>query len=277
MAFRRRRFKRRLTWFPPLGGTFTVAEEQITVGFTTISVPVPNTGLIGTTEIPLTFDFGEEAFLADAAAGQIRSLADLLQSGWRCRRVVGKIFLAFHPDNSGQLDPLLTSYGACIVSAGLMVRKVDAFTQPAIQTISTLERDDYTDPWFFRRSWVLGQDARYNKNQFVRSDNSIVNVFNGLPGTLGAGGPPAADTFAAFNRFPNTTAHYAGSLDGGHIDAKTNRIIGPEDRLFLTLSARGLPVTPEPTLVGDNDVIGVIDLRLLGSPMRATNRRNASR
>lgn len=276
MAFRRRfRRKARATWFPPLGTTFSVNDTVKTTGLVTFQVTVNQNGDIATTDIPLTFDFGEEALLADAAAGQIRSLADLLQSGWRCRRVVGKIFAAFHVTSSGQLDPLVTSYGAAAFSAGLMVRKVDAFTQPAITTVSTLERDDYTDPWMWRRVWVLGQDTRYLKDQAVRADNAIINVNTSFPAQTS--GPLAADTFAAFHRFPNTTAHYAGSLDGGHIDCKTNRIIGPEDRLFLTLAAKGLPIVPEESLVGDQSIIGVFDLRLLGGTIRATNRRNASR
>lgn len=272
-----RRRGRRQTWFPPLGSNFTIGDTVRTTGLVTFQVPVLNTGDISTTDIPLTFDFGEEAFLADAAAGQIRSLADLLNSGWRCRRVVGKIFAAFQVKNGGNLDPTQVNYGACAFSAGIMVRKVDAFTQPAIQTVSTLERDDYTDPWAWRRSWVLGQGADIRRSQFVRSDNSIVNVFTNFPAT-GTGGPLGTDEFTAFTHFPSTTAGYGSVLDGGHIDCKTNRIIGPEDRLFINLAAKGLPIQPDAQLQEPNSsVIGVFDLRLLGSTMRATNRRNASR
>lgn len=271
---RRRKRRSRPLWFPPLGSPFTVGDDTTVFGGVTFALVVDATGAITFTEIPLTFDFGQEALLADSLNAQtIPSLSDLQSSAWRLRRVVGKIFAAYHIDDSGLNDPRQGAYPAVAFAAGLMVRKVNEFST-AQTNVDIWNRDDYDDPWLWRRSWILGQDARFNKES---NPNSLaLNVATGIPGT-GVTAPVGTDQFAAFARFPNTTAHYGSVQDGGHIDQQTNRIIGPEDRLFMHFAVKGLPIQPDDNVVQGSKVFGMFDLRYLGFLARATNRRNASR
>lgn len=279
--FRRKRRARPL-WFPPIGVNFTIGEAIETVGFSTFSAAVFGSGAVNNVEFPLTFDFGQEAILADAAAGQIRTLADIMSSAWRLRRIFGNIYATFHPSDSGRGDTTLTTYPACMFSAGLMVRKVGNTGVPATD-VDPLHRDDYDDPWIWRRTWILGQDARFRR---YTGFNAAGVGFNGtfstgpyqdLPAT-GDAGPIGTDPVAAFSRFPNTTAHYSGLHTGPYFDQKTNRLIGPEDRLILHFATKGLPIQPIPELQQpDSFVFGVYDLRHLGFLQRASNRRNASR
>lgn len=275
----RRRFKRRSRplWFPPLGSTFSVVDTTKTTGIVTFSIIVNQNGDVTSSEIPLTFDFGQEAILADATSGtQIPSLADLQGSSWRLRRVCGGFFAAYHIKNTGVLDADQTGYPSCFFSAGLMVRKVDEFGQPRTN-VSVLDRDDYDDPWLWRRSWVLGQDTRFQKKQEVRTDNSIVNVATDFWAGPASAAPAGLDQFAAYSRFPNTNAHYSSAGAGTVVDQKTNRLIGAEDRLIMHLATKGLPIGGDDNFVTNNEVFGVFDLRYLGFLARSTNRRNASR
>jgi len=274
---RSRRRRSRPLWFPPLGSTFTIGDTTLTTGLVTFQVAVDQNGGLIEAEIPLTFDFGQEAILADATSGaQIPSLADLQGSSWRLRRVVGGFFAAFHVPDTGVLDAAQTCYPSAMCAAGLMVRKVDEFGQPRTN-VNVLDRDDYDDPWLWRRSWVLGQDTRWQKKQEVRADNSIVNVNTDFWAGPASAAPAGLDVFAAYSRFPNTTAHYATAAGGHVIDQKTNRLIGPEDRLIMHIATKGLPIGGDDNFVTDAKVIGVFDLRYLGFLARSTNRRNASR
>jgi len=274
-VFRRtRRRKRRLNWFPPLGSPFSVNDDILRFGGVTFQVAISGDGAVVFTEIPLTFDFGQEAILADANdPNRLPSLADLTLSSWRLRRVVGKIFAAYNPDGSGNLDPNQTAYPACAFAAGLMVRATNELAT-ASTNVDLWNADDYDDPWLWRRSWILGQDSRFD---IETTPGGVISARHGVPGT-GTAGPNGLDESSAFARFPNTTAHYGSVQDGGHIDQKTNRVIGPEDRLFMHFATKGLPVQPQ---VGRGQevshVVGMFDLRYLGHPMSSTNRRNASR
>jgi len=270
----RRRTKRKLTWFPPLGSPFAVDDDNLRFGGVTFELQIAGSGAVVATEIPLTFDFGQEAILADNLNDptKIPTIADLTESAWRLRRMVGKLFACYHHNNSGNLDGSTTAYPAVAFAAGFMVRNVNEFGT-GNSFVDPWNGDEYSDPWLWRRSWILGQDARYLRYQGDTGNER--NIW--FP--IQHAGPAGADEVSAFSRFPNTTAHYGSVADGGHVDAKTNRIIGPEDRLMFHIAAKGLPVQPtDPNFgVDQSKVIGMIDLRYLGHPMRGTNRRNASR
>lgn len=267
----RRRRKARPLWFPPLGTPFTVGDDTTVFGGVTFSLVVPGDGSINFTEIPLTFDFGQEAILADAQnQDRIPTLADLQSSAWRLRRAVGKVFATYHIHNSGLADPQQNQYPAVAFAAGLMVRKVNEFSA-AVTNVDPVNRDDYDDPWIWRRMWLLGQNtapSRYQSDVQFRLANLPITSLT----------PPTGnDEFAAYARFPNSTAHYGSVMDGPHVDAKTNRLIGPEDRLFLSLAVKGMPIQPDQGLADGNGVFGLFDFRYLGFLARASNRRNASR
>lgn len=275
---RSRRRKAKPLWFPPLGSPFAIGDDTTVWGGVTFKLDVPGSGAIAFTEIPLTFDFGQEALLADAQTAQtIPSLADLQGSAWRLRRVVGEFNATYHIHDSGVLDPDQVAHPGVAFAAGLMVRKVNEFST-AQTNVDVWNRDDYDDPWIWRRSWLLGQGARFLRQVIPRGDvGGTLIAMKDFPAS-GVVAPAGLDIHAMWARFPNTTADYGSALTGGHIDQKTNRIIGPEDRLFMHLAVKSMPVASDPLFTNDNSFVGgAWDLRYLGFLARATNRRNASR
>lgn len=275
----RRRRKKRLSWFPVLGELFTDGDNQEATSYSTFRLQVNGansqpSGLI----LPLTFDQGQESLLENQASGlagaPFMTLADLMSSSWRVRRVVGKLHATFHIRASQTQDPggSTPPFGV-LFGAGLMVREVDESGGTDLLKVSVMDRDDSTDPWIWRRTWILGQGVR-----FIRNANAGVQGATELPANSVAQTAAASDEAVAWAHFPNTNCDYGGAgLDGPHVDAKTNRLIGPEQRLFLHLEARRLPIQAPPIFDDNSDIIGVFDFRLLGGLERATNRRNASR
>jgi len=187
--------------------------------------------------------------------GANNTLADIEQSGYRLRRIVGKYWCTCDQIS----DPAGAS--AFVVTLGFIVLRTQDQTgvplNPTASDYSTVTILNTQDPWIFRRSWFMRQ--------------------------LGAA--PAANFSVPFNQAnaPGISAGVAsnmgigGNSDGPHIDQKTARLIGPEERLFMVHSVTNvdLPTNPQagPTLF---DLVW--DLRVLAS-MRTQvgNRRNASR
>lgn len=256
MRFRRRR-QRRLTWFPPIGTERNASEalDQAPSGrFFTINVQSSAAGVGGhsTIQTPLTFDqSAEQEALALATVNptllNAMSLADFEQQSWRLRRVVGKLFAGCANDDQQAQGP-----PAVLFSAGLMVRTVDEENGVPLSPLPEQHVDSIgsnRDPWIWRREWILASSF--------------------------PGGGTSGVTDALLS-FPRTTADYGSIQDGSHIDQKTNRIIGPNERLILTLTGTALPL-PNPDNTNQAVITGYFDYRLLGSVMKASNRRNASR
>jgi len=268
---RRRSFRRRARplWFPPLGVNFTVGEDTTRSGASTFLLEVPNNGAIAFIEFPLTFDFGQERTLAFANnTTPTETLASLMNSAWRVRRIVGDIFAAYSPGGTAANDQSGVTPPGCLFTAGFMVRKVDDTGLPMGSNVDALNGDDYDDPWVWRRTWLLGQDAfslRDGGNLTTGRPFSGVGVYN-------------QETQWPFTYFPRTNVQYGYKDGGSRVDQKTNRIIGPEDRLMIHFAAKALPIQSVPYNGAPRSVVaGVYDLRLLGFMARATNRRNASR
>lgn len=134
-----------------------------------------------------------------------------------------------------------------------MVLRVSSVTGLPLSGVSDksynpLSRDAVRDPWIWRRVWMLSNGSQ---------DTSDVIE-------------------EAFGQGPQTTAEYGSIQDGGHIDAKTARVIGPEERLCFCVGTKALPMLrigfDIPSLI-----VGYADWRILASPRRASNRKNASR
>lgn len=190
-------------------------------------------------EIPLVIDNQADPLVVET------TLADVESSGYRLRRVVGKIW-AF-TDQQQEDTP-----GAIIVTAGIIVRRADPATGAslAVETgsanlVSPGEIENTSDPWVWRRSWFQGNN-----------DATIVQPFRG-------------------NTLPENNLFFS-ALDGPHVDQKTARLIGPEERLFLTVSATIVTGGMDQNITLSTAIL--TDLRVLGS-MRTMigNRRNASR
>lgn len=181
---------------------------------------------------------------------QVESLADYQESGYRLRRVVGKIYVAA---NQYVGDGQNTYPTNALVGAGLIVLRVDATTGAPLRAAtpsyySPLDRDNTRDPWIWRRTWLVS------------------NSFAVPPGVSVSGNL----------EFPRTNAEYGSAWDGPHIDQKTARKVSAEERLFLVISTQwpqfGTPGTQ------DGGVVYTYEARYLTSPLRVMgNRHNASR
>jgi len=196
------------------------------------------TGSNATFEIPVIQDGSLSGPLAETS-----SLSDIENSGYRLRRIVGKIFVLIgQTADSPSASPCL--YG---VTAGLIIRRTDPGTGGSLaanvgpEEISPNDIENSMDPWIWRRSWILGDNLT----------------------------PPANN--AQTQNFGNA---YQGALDGPHVDQKTARIVGPEERLVLDISTTVI-IAGSPEC---GDTLVLTDLRVLGSMRTSSgNRRNASR
>lgn len=215
------------------------------------------TGDTGVVEFPLVLDNQQSAITADET-----SLSDIENSGYRLRRIVGKVWVILgqaEPDGGGinltDLPPNI------IVTAGIMVRRADTVSGDSLGSLVGADQvspaliENTGDPWVWRRSWFLGNNWTAN-NLFL------------------AGG-----TAQVFQRdhFPQTNMDYNSAVDGPHVDQKTARIVGPEERLYFTWSAT-VAVESATNTAGGSNLALFTDLRVLGSLRTSVgNRRNASR
>jgi len=196
-----------------------------------------------TEEIPIVKDFGGLSNVVEAT----QTLSDLENSGYRLRRIVGKLFFAM----TQSAAPALGDVTTVVVTAAFIIRRIDPSLgtsladpiggPPGIEiNVASLENQD--DPFIWRRSWMLS-----NKLDANNTDNFGL-AFNGL---------------------------YGSAVDGPHVDQKTARLVGPDERLFLTVTCSGVDGNAQTTPLA---VVMVGDLRVLAS-MRSSvgNRRNASR
>lgn len=179
------------------------------------------------------------------------SLSDIENSGYRLRRIVGGVWIFIAQNNTATED----IFG---VTAGFMVRRVDATggslaSSAGFSEFDCDDVDNSMDPWIWRRSWILS---------------------NGPTG--GTSLPPNADELASIvHRGPsfNYGPASGNAFEGAHVDQKTARIVGPEERLFLDVSCIALNSSGANT-----SIVGFTNLRVLGSMrVSAGNRRNASR
>lgn len=230
------RRKPRVVWLPPTNAnSFGISN---TSGVQIFAVNTTGVAPKATGEIPLVIDSQDDPLAPET------SLADVENSGYRLRRIVGKIWVQCQGS-----DENTAAFG--IVTAGLMVRRSNpqtgqsfALTTSLENLISTQEIPNYGDPWIWRRSW---------------------NIAN----------PLGIDVDNPFGLTANNWGHGPSALDGPHVDQKTARIVGPEERLFLDVT-----VEQNTSDQGEIPIVWSVlcDLRVLASMRTSSgNRRNASR
>lgn len=229
----------RVVWLPNTNAFSVDAATQNTSTISTVEHDVA--GLQPGTRItsihPVVID-GEG--LDPLAVGT--TLADLTASSYRLRRIVGKI-------HCGILQEAVDSPPQVAMSAGFMVLRVEPITGTALSaaTPNLYDNDDIEqamDPWIWRRMWIATNQASTSPNATFKS------------GTVDTG--------------------IGGNSDGPHVDQKTARVVGPEERLFLILTTT--------LLIGAGAGQNAANcrywwnLRVLASMMQNLgNRRNASR
>ena len=254
----RRRSRPKVVWLPQ-SNVFSV-DAGATGSWNFVSVTVNDAGASGdggVIEVPIVLD-GNQSDPLDPTS----SLADIESSGYRLRRIVGKLY-CFIAQNAVLSTSLIG------VTAGFIIRRVDPSTggslaaaasaATAFDQIDPAKIDNDMDPWIWRRSWLLGNSTA----------------------TTGVPGAPLSNTdfFTAFNAAPGTNygrSYPGGNLEGPHVDQKTARIVGPEERLFLDVSAT--TILPSSDASRTTSLILIYEFRVLAS-MRQNigNRRNASR
>lgn len=251
----RRTRKPRVVWLPQTNAN-SIGDPAVGLVYQGSTLQISGqTGDTGVVELPLVLDAQPSVF----PTAQDNSLSDLENSSYRLRRIVGKIWVLMgqtEPGGPGGEGPL-----NAIVTAGIMVRAADTNTGQSLGSlagaaqVSPALTENTGDPWVWRRSWFLGNN--WNDG----------NIF--LGGT--DGGLHRRDSF------PSTNMQYGSAVDGPHIDQKTARVVGAEERLFLTWSATTVTEGADPVNEGANFAL-FTDIRVLGSlRTSAGNRRNSSR
>lgn len=248
MAFRKRR-KARVIWLPVDRANRIGVAPALTTSSTTSAIGIYATTVAGplgnaTTEVfPVVLDKTPEAALT---AGT-QSLADITQSSYRLRRIVGKLFVSIFQDAAqGPPQPIHS-----LTTIGFIILRINEEDSAPLQNAAQYDAANYgniSDPWIWRRSWILTNAPAF--------------------AALAAGDPALA-----FSGAP-ASADFGSASDGPHIDAKTARVVGPEERLFMVVTNTALDGGEQ-----INSIVTVVsDLRILGS-MRSSqgNRGNSSR
>jgi len=172
---------------------------------------------------------------------QISSLSDIENEGYRLRRIVGKCFVECEQNAESTGPPLI------LVGCGFIILRVDNQGSDPIAAnieeydIFNVNNDDF--PWIWRRDWIL------------QNGSSPINIIGD---------------------FPHTNVEYGSVMDGAHLDQKTARVIGPDERLFFVASA--MPLVGGTNEQDKTAIIIRLTPRVLGSMRTSSgNRKNASR
>lgn len=182
----------------------------------------------------------------DAADGG-SPLNFIIGNEWFCERIAGSIFVGFRTPDTGEVRPR-----SVLVTAGFFVARANdqgsgggvdtpigsASADERNSNYSPMHVDAIREPWMFRRSWMLG----------------------GAP-----------DIAQAFSFFPTSNAFYGDVRSGTHIDVKSVRRIGQDDRLFFAVSTVALGPRTGVEETFTQGVQGYLDVRILGNTRRAKN------
>lgn len=241
---RRTRRRPRVVWLPPdinnrlAGSNPIIAPFQPGLGLFIIDAD-GGTGVVTGGLSAVVKDEPALGVLAET------TLADTQSSGYRLRRIVGKVFVGIQQLEAADSNLL----DAAVITAGFIILRVDdngVPLQSPIDLYMPSRFDSWGDPWIWRRTWKLSVSA-----------NAI------LPGSSQDG-----------NIWPENNANYGSAVDGPHVDQKTARNVSQEERLFFVMSA-----VAEGGVGGFTTAIrAVTDIRVLAS-MRTNsgNRNNSSR
>lgn len=232
--------RKRFNWFPTLGSVTGAEQDHLSGRSFEIAVAanVAATPIITTLILAVTSD----APIDNTDVGNTNAL--IMGQEWFLERIVGKLFLGNALQDSGSPP---TAVNSVLIGAGFFVARAnDADSGGGVNTpigsatvaernpnYSPLHLDAIREPWLWRRTWVLGGDL-----------------------SLGAG----------LSGNPLTNSSYGSVLDGPHIDAKSVRRIGQDERLWFAVSTASLTTNETQT---SGVVQGYLDYRILGALRRA--------
>jgi len=250
----RRRRRNNGTWLPTYGTLVSEDNESYVSGFA-FSDPVDDDGGISTVCFPITAD--APAYQGDNV-GNNTTMAEVIGNEYFLDRIVGKLFIQYAPSEEVDLD---VTAGPVLVSAGFFVARADDanFQNPVgggsaaelRDNYSPLELDTIREPWIWRRTWLLG----------------LAGWQSAAPNS-GTSGDATARGFVS--KWPCANWMYGSVSDGPHIDAKTKRRVGQDDRLWLAISNSYVPTWPKKgNGQQSSGIYGYFDYRLHGSLRKA--------
>lgn len=236
------RRKRSVTWFPNVGSQ-TGAPGQIYQGIIgSLDVAANTSGTRGGPILQNIHEVVQDKPLdEEAAADGQGQLSRIIGQEYILKRVVGSIFIGA-PDFSDEAEP---SPSAILVTAGLFVARCGDPDDPggqggpigstqanANENYSPMMVDTVREPWLWRRTWLLA---------------------------------PSFRQFDGYTQFPTANAFYGSAREGTQFDAKSQRRVGNDDRLWLAISAMSLSVND----AQDGQIDYVVDYRVLGTLVKA--------
>lgn len=230
-----RRRRNNGTWFPNLGTDMAGTTEW---SGRAIFLTAPANGSQTSFSFPLTFDTPIEE-----PAEVETTLADIVGSEYVLERLVGKVDAEYIPQRA--LPPAL--FGINIAAAvrltvGFFVARADhatpdhpigadVTTSPGPSPEQNTQDEQYNpasnasirEPWMWRRTWVLS--------------NAILSIEGTDSASAGGNGGGLEG-----GSYPSNTAQYGSVLDGPHVDIKSVRRIGQDERLYCAASVQLYPV-----------------------------------
>jgi len=253
---RRTRRRARYTWLPTIG-TAGPGEVDDNSSGRTFGITVATTGEQTVLISELTFDRPVEG---DNLTSQATPLGTVLGNEYFLKRIVGKLFAAYRPRTNQNNDPSQPT--GALFGAGFFIARANDDSQGAdspigsasaserVENYSPLSEDTIREPWIWRRTWILGNDAM--RRQHINPNLTL----------------EAIDQDAA-TVFPPSTAGYGSVADGPHIDAKTARRVKQDERLWFVVATRTCPFSDVITPQQSGTIDGYLDFRLLGALRKA--------
>jgi len=235
------RGRTKYTWFPNVGST-TGVPGQVYSGLIVNNLPVPANssgsagGPINSLIIPVVQD---EPLEPEEGGNQAGQLARILGQEYILERIVGSCFVgAASLSQTESAGPR-----AVLVTCGFFVARADASDGNAspvgsnnvTENFAPLNVENVREPWIWRRTWLLG---------------------------------PESDVTQPLTFAPSFNGFYGSVMDGPHIDARSVRRVGNDDRLWFIISCMSVSVNDD----RDGIVQAVIDYRVLGKLVKAHNK-----
>jgi len=264
---RRRRFKG--TWLPNIGTVQAVPTRAPTAGREmAIAIPAGSNQPVGGV-LPLLMDEPQEpdTFTPDVP------LSYFAANEYAIRRIVGKCFITSYGDilttstaNLNSSPPLiLVTSGLFIARAGdedISATNPDAPIGWSSEGLFSYNPDipnTIREPWIWRRQWLIG--------------NCVIaqQLWQNMTVSAGDLKPLMAFDLPVNNYIGRAVA------DGPHVDAKTRRRVGNDDRLWWAVFCQGYPrigSSDTNSYTVDANIHARLDYRVFGALRKARNRGN---
>lgn len=274
---RMRRRKPRVVWLPNIGSIWCeglggapvvdTGGQQAGLFFFNQVIPVyDSNGNRFVSSVPLVLDNTDQSlFAAPAAPGGLNTyqgqrLGQQQSYGYRLRRIVGTVvpFVSAVPSVAG----IPKTPGCVEVACGMMIRRVDDTSVSPLggSGLDPIGLENITDPWIWRRNWLLSPDVGSLTVTFSNTD-------------------AFATTLGTLTQMQSNPLRYTGANSNCSFDQKTARRVAAEERLFFDVGVRAIGITPNSADAFSVNLGMFLDYRVLASTFSqgGSNRRNSTR